>query len=181
MQPEAQPAAENIRFIQQGIRLIRRLDDTSYTRPAGVSFRGGVGAQFRHCFDFYGCFLSGVASAEVDYCARERDARVEIDRTHAIVTAERIVERLRRLGPECVEDTLGVRVDSPASAEAGLSWSRSTVLRELQFLVSHTIHHYALIVSLLELQNVELGSDLADFGIAPSTLAHWKEAGPVTS
>jgi hypothetical protein len=50
-------------------------------------------------------------------------------------------------------------------------WSRSTAARELQFLVSHTVHHYALIAFILRANGIDPG---ADFGVAPSTLAHRK-------
>jgi len=181
MQPEAPPAGENIRFIRQGIELIRRLDDESYTRSLGVSFRGGVGAQFRHCFDFYVCFLNGLGSSRVDYGSRERDTRVETDRQQALVAAERIIGRLGELDPTATDDVLEVRCDLPTTGDAASAWSRSTGRRELQFLTSHTIHHYALIASLLALHGIELGPEFAEFGVAPSTLAHWKETDPVNS
>lgn len=44
-------------------------------------------------------------------------------------------------------------------------------LRELQFLLSHTVHHFALIATLLE--RFEIGVP-EDFGIAPSTLKYWQ-------
>jgi hypothetical protein len=50
--------------------------------------------------------------------------------------------------------------------------------RELQYLLSHTIHHYAIIGSILRAQGVEPGPD---FGVAPSTLRHWGKAGGVAS
>ena len=50
-------------------------------------------------------------------------------------------------------------------------WSRSTLRRELQFLLSHTIHHFALIGLLLSFHGVEPGEE---FGVAPSTLKHWR-------
>jgi hypothetical protein len=181
MRPEAQPARDNIRFIQQGIQLIRRLDDESYTRSKGVSFRGGVGAQFRHCFDFYACFLNGLDTNRVDYGSRERDTRVATDRRHALAEAERIIARLGELDPTAVDIVLEVCSDVPATGDAASVRSRSTIRRELQFLTSHTIHHYALVVSLLALQGIELGPEFAEFGVAPSTLAHWKETDPVSS
>jgi hypothetical protein len=48
-------------------------------------------------------------------------------------------------------------------------WSGTSVGRELQFLVSHTVHHYAVIAAMLRPQGVEPG---ADFGVAPSTLVY---------
>jgi hypothetical protein len=43
----------------------------------------------------------------------------------------------------------------------------------LQFLLSHTIHHYALIASLLERRGVRVRDELSGFGVAASTLEHW--------
>ena len=52
-------------------------------------------------------------------------------------------------------------------------WRPSSVGRELQFLVSHTVHHYALIRLLLEDHGIYAGEE---FGVAPSTLAHQRAA-----
>jgi uncharacterized damage-inducible protein DinB len=47
------------------------------------------------------------------------------------------------------------------------TWTRSTVARELQFLLSHTVHHYALVAIRLRLAGRE---PAAGFGVSPSTL-----------
>ena len=47
-------------------------------------------------------------------------------------------------------------------------WSQTSVRRELQFLLSHTIHHYALIVAIAVRHGIV---DFPEgFGVAPSTL-----------
>jgi hypothetical protein len=51
-------------------------------------------------------------------------------------------------------------------------WCNSSVLRELEFLQSHAVHHYSLIAALLRLHGIEPD---AEFGVAPSTLKYWKE------
>ncbi len=48
--------------------------------------------------------------------------------------------------------------------------SSSSLRRELHFLLSHTVHHYALIAMILARHGVEVEPD---FGVAPSTLRHW--------
>ena len=52
------------------------------------------------------------------------------------------------------------------------TWSATSVVRELQFLASHTVHHYAVIAAMLRPQGVEPGDD---FGVAPSTLQYERE------
>lgn len=48
-------------------------------------------------------------------------------------------------------------------------WSFTSVGRELRFLLSHTVHHCALIAILLSLRGGEVPNG---FGIAPSTERH---------
>lgn len=45
----------------------------------------------------------------------------------------------------------------------------SSLPRELQFLLSHTVHHYALIATMNAVAGVETPED---FGVAPSTLVY---------
>jgi hypothetical protein len=71
-----------------------------------------------------------------------------------------------RVGPRA----LNVLVDCGESRERVLS--ASTALRELQFLVSHTVHHYAVIALILRARGLEPGPD---FGVAPSTLKYEQE------
>ena len=62
--------------------------------------------------------------------------------------------------------------DVPVHAGAEMqevAWASSTIERELQFLASHTVHHFTVIALLLRLDGVEVD---ADFGVAPSTLHH---------
>ncbi|MGC6565166.1 MAG: hypothetical protein ACON38_06080 [Akkermansiaceae bacterium] len=48
----------------------------------------------------------------------------------------------------------------------------STAGRELQFLLSHTVHHFAMIGGICKCLEVSLEEG---FGVAPSTLRHHKE------
>jgi hypothetical protein len=167
-------AGENLFHLEQGIALIRRLGEEIYTAAGPGSFRGGVGGQIRHCYDFYTCLLRGHAAGEIDYSGRDRDGRIEIDPDYAIEKGQGLIGALRLLGNDVPSREVRVRSD-------GASWSRSTVGRELQFLLSHTIHHHALIVALLAARGVDVARELPEFGVAPSTLDHWKETGPLVS
>jgi hypothetical protein len=173
------PAAANIRYLEQGVELIRRLDDEAYARCPENPYRGGVGAQFRHCLDFYDRFLQGIDCGEIDYSRRERDPRVETDRQHAVARFAAICCGLAGLSSKAFEQP--VRVKAEEAVPGTPEWSESSPARELQFLISHTIHHYALIAVLLKMQNFEVGNELPEFGVAPSTLSHWRETGSFAS
>lgn len=157
-------AAGNRVLLEQGIELLGRLPAETYaTAPAGHS---AVGAQFRHILDHYESLLSGIESGRVDYDARRRNPKVESDPAAAADAARSIILELARLesGADMV---LMVQTDS--GADTGPDWRESSLGRELQFLASHTTHHFALIRLLLALQGIECS---ADFGMAPSTKAH---------
>lgn len=169
-QPARALAERNIHFLTQARELLARLSDVDYVAAGPGGLRGGVGPHLRHVLDHYELFLAGVASQAVDYDLRTRDTTVERDRAAALEKLGLIVAGLTRLADEDVDRALMVKVDSGEAAErfAGAS----SVGRELQFLVSHTVHHYAVIAVLLRVRGVEPGRD---FGVAPSTLKH--EAG----
>ena len=169
------PADDSIGYLRQGAELVRKLDDDLFTRSVGGRFRGGVGSQFRHCIDFYECLLHGLDNGDlVDYAARSRERELETRRTAAAERLEQLAKRLAALDADSLSRPLKVRSEQPVPGIP--EWSGSTLHRELQFLVSHTVHHYALIVALLGRLGYELEPEQADFGIAPSTLDHWNEA-----
>ena len=80
-----------------------------------------------------------------------------------------LVRRARKIVRE-----LAVKTDTGSEIDAAQAWTRSTGRRELQFLLSHTIHHYALIAVICNHLGVPL--DPA-FGVAPSTLRFQQQQG----
>ena len=172
MQRDCILTRENIYILNQGLELIARLDDRLYTHAAAPLFRYGVGVHFRHCLDSYGCFLRGSKSGRINYDQRERDELIEKNRRFALRKIETICNDLQSL-PVSGDEPVLVLLEGAANSDEAASWSQSSVFRELQFLVSHTIHHYAMIAMMLRLQGFEPGEE---FGVAPSTLEHWRDA-----
>ncbi len=168
MTDRLEAVAGNLVVLQQGVDLLRRMDNRVYGEGDPAAGRSPVGAHFRHVLDHYRAFLAGLASGEVDYDARQRNTPLERDRELAIATALGYMADLGRLPPELAERSVRVHLRSLAGAGEAPDWSASTIKRELQFLVSHTVHHYALIKELLRAGGVEPGEE---FGVAPSTIA----------
>ena len=164
--------ADNIELIEQGIELIGQLDDGLYSNTNPRYSMSGVGSHFRHCIDFYDSFLSGLKSGRINYDARERDCRVAVNRAAATRKMNAIIDGLHSLRLVDGQKDLQVTLENSVYNDLPV-WSRSSVVRELQSLLSHTTHHYALIALALRLQGFE---PCREFGIAPSTLAHLKKA-----
>ena len=157
-----------ISLLEEGLRLLERIDDTVYSKTSGLSPRGSIGAHLRHCLDFYKSFLSGLESGRIDYNSRQRDSLIETDRRYAIQEIRQLITELRerlsifRIAPILISTEDG----------SNREWCGSSVVRELEFLRSHTIHHYSLIAMLLRFEEIEPGEE---FGVAPSTLRYWQE------
>jgi uncharacterized damage-inducible protein DinB len=159
-------ALGNRALLRQGADLVRQLDPARFAqaRPGHSS----VGAQFRHVLEHYAAFLAGLACGRVDYDARPREAALEREPTLAAHAARRYAAAMDAF--DLASGDAGIEVQSDAGAADGRAdWRATTIGRELQFLSSHTVHHYALIRLLLELDGVATD---ASFGVAPSTLAH---------
>ncbi|MEM7050606.1 MAG: DinB family protein [Acidobacteriota bacterium] len=164
--------AGNLALLAQGAELLERLDDELFSASPPVRM-GTVGGHIRHCLDFYLCFLDGLDQGLIDYDQRRRDERIQSDRGYALGLIAALQERLGELSPEIAETPVEVALDRAFEApEAPLG--RSTVRRELQFLCSHTTHHYALIAAQLRLHGFDPGNG---FGVAPSTLEHERTVG----
>lgn len=176
MSPQRHPVSNNIAFLQEGASLIRRLDREMFNGASEFLPGGTIGSHFRHCLDFYVSFLRGLESGEVDYDRRDRTPEWEAIPERILEALGRVIHDLERLAQGDPNLPLQVRGDGPPEEDPG--WARSSIGRELQYLLSHTIHHYAIIGSILRSLGFEPG---IDFGVAPSTLRHWGRAGGVAS
>ncbi len=138
-------------------------------------FAQAVGPHIRHVVDHYSAFISALERAphiRIAYDVRERDLRMQSQPTVALARLAAVEARLLKFAADrgAVWD-----MDTPAQvvAQAGFAGefelsTASTVGRELLFLSSHTVHHFALVAHYC----TEAGVGLAhEFGKAPATVA----------
>jgi hypothetical protein len=148
--------------LERGIAIISNLDAAAFAkRSNGAS---SIGAHIRHNLDFVNAMLNGIEEKRIDYNARPRDQRVESDREYAISELLLACESLKNLGPGTLASLVMVRSEVDEDL-----WHTSSVSREIEFLNSHTIHHYALVARILDDRGREVSSN---FGVAPSTLRY---------
>lgn len=173
MQQENPLISANIEMLQQGIALIEDITDQLYTLGAAPISQSGVGAHVRHCLDFYSSFLAGVIIGRIDYDARGRDISIERDRAAAVSRMKETADALEALPSRHVPEVVLVNLEGERGPLFSPAWKWSSIGRELQSLLSHTVHHYAMIAILLRLHGYQPS---ADFGIAPSTLRYMRPA-----
>ncbi len=161
--------AESVaQILRQAVEVLSEIDDELYR---GGANGGALGDHFRHCLEFVNGFLSGVQIGKIDYNLRPREPRLETDRRYAADEFRRAIKNLRTLATQTeAGKSLLVKPEDIAQADRADFWCRSSLERELEFMQSHTIHHYALIAFKLRAEGFAVAPE---FGVAPSTLRFW--------
>jgi DinB superfamily len=160
--------AGNHEVLAQAADLLGRMSDATYADGGAAPGVSPIGVHVRHVLDHYRALVDGLESGRIDYEARHRRGPLERDRSLALAEVRALGAALDQAAREPEDRELQVNLRSVADPEAGPDWSRSTLKREFQFLVSHTVHHFALIRTLLAAVGIDPGES---FGVAPSTVA----------
>jgi uncharacterized damage-inducible protein DinB len=162
--PLAAPVQPLASLLHQMRSMVERLDDESYTRPAPGRSSGGVGGHVRHCLDHIGALVQAARTGIVEYDRRQRGTEVESCRAAALDQIGELTARLTTLDASTLDEP--VLVETQIDPSGAMILTRSSVCREVAFVISHTIHHNAIVAQLLA--GREIGLD-ARFGVAPAT------------
>ncbi|MEZ6004776.1 MAG: DinB family protein [Planctomycetota bacterium] len=170
---------DNLVILGQACDLVARVDNARYAQPHPDLGLSSIGSHLRHILDFYSLFLGamqrfdgGEAVPVLDYDRRERRPAIETDAEQGALALRDIRAALeQRLGGPWPA-ALRVQTDSLGCKHA--PQSDSSVERELQAMLSHTVHHYALIKIAAGRVGIDPGRE---FGVAPSTLRYWEQVG----
>ena len=137
-----------------------------------------LGPHMRHIIEHYETLTGQLspagrpgAAVVLDYDARVRDVRVQSDPAFALARLSQLrvaLEPLAAWPVDAFDQPLELHAQGGGQGEFYMA-SRSSWLRELMFLASHCVHHFAVI----KLHALQHGKDLgAHFGKAPATVAH---------
>jgi uncharacterized damage-inducible protein DinB len=172
MQNKIAVVKSNIYFLEQGISLLSSITDNEYSYNNGKYFKSGIGRHFRHIVEHYISLIDGYTE-KINYDLRERDLKLETNRKAVISALRNIIDSIQtfELNPELINKKIEVK-SNEGIGDGDSPWSVSSIRRELQFLISHTVHHYALIGLILRTMDVTVPED---FGVAPSTLKYESE------
>lgn len=158
----AELLAYNIAVLEQAMPLIRAY------RGRDSEFAACVGPHLRHVIEHYAALFDGPPDNMIDYDHRARDHVTETHADVALTCLQRCIEQLQRLAGRSAAEPVAVGF-SIGLAGGEFSISHSTLGRELQFVASHAIHHYAVIKPLLLRDGI---TPPEDFGKAPDTVRH---------
>jgi uncharacterized damage-inducible protein DinB len=158
------PAWELWRLLDELESLLTEVAPDAYCARFASEVSGSIGEHVRHCLDHISALLAADSSTALSYDRRQRGTAVETDPAEAVRQILRLKRGLEAWSTRSLDET--IRVTSMISSSGGAVTGRSTLARELAFVVSHTIHHQAIIGVLLAIH----GHAVPDrFGHSPST------------
>lgn len=170
MSPTCTLWQHNTFLLQQAVDLVDRLQ--AQAKP-GFNYAQAVGPHLRHIIEHGQALLDALKNTgtpRVDYDARQRALDVQ---TQSHVTRIRLKQLMTdmALHEGDVSKDLNLPMTTLLQSGAGGETAvevQTTLGRELLFLASHTVHHFALVGHYCKAAGVDLGPD---FGKAPATLA----------
>ena len=144
--------------------LIERLDDEGYTMPASGRSSGAIGGHVRHCLDHVNAVIAATRTGVCAYDRRARGTDVERDRGAALRAVTAVIDVVRHLEQSVLDREIDV--ETQLDRTGATITTRSSIGRELVYVMSHTVHHNAIVALMLHARGV---STDPRFGLAPST------------
>jgi len=161
----------NVQALKEGAELIGLLEGEQYTLGFKPAFQSTIGAHFRHVLEHYRCFLSQLDEGLFCYDKRERDQSLECDAEYALQTIEELIQGVTSLTES--DNRAFLIEDEQTSAPVATNLNR-----ELLFLQSHSVHHYAIIGAMTRAFGNQPDED---FGVAIATRVHNEQGSASTA
>jgi hypothetical protein len=141
---------------------------TAHVGPGRPRYVGLVGSHLRHVIEHYEALLFPTHAGTVDYDARPRDADLETSPHVARSRVQALLRALTTTSAAGFAEPLHVQGQGGIEGECHYRMT-SSLGRELAFVASHTIHHFALLAAHCQQQGIPTPEG---FGKAPATRAH---------
>ena len=154
--------------IAQAKHYLQGMSEKSYQAILTPHFSGSAGAHMRHILDHYIALRGGMVSGTVNYNKRHRFSEVEKSPEAAMQMWLEIEQWLQGICQLSSDLPLTVICETSLQ-QTHNSHSQSTLARELVFVSSHAVHHFALLAVIVSLQGLESDNN---FGVAPATASH---------
>lgn len=156
-----------IAVFEQLADLLLHTSDEQYAQAPVGFVTSSLGGHYRHNLDHVTSLLQALETGELNYDHRSRGTVIETSRLAAL----HAIRRLQRLLLDVDEDQLMKRLELRSMVDASQRpvSMPTTVARELAFVLSHTIHHNAIIGVMARTLSIPLPDR---FGYAPATIAY---------
>jgi uncharacterized damage-inducible protein DinB len=153
---------------------LQQIDHETYTEKSELFFNASIGQHCRHIIEFYQCLIGQMSDAFVCYDKRQRQMLLEESSAAAEASLIAVIDWLET---EPQDKRMQLSFCHSKDSETEISYIDSSIYRELAFNIEHAIHHMAIIKIAAKILNPEIKIP-AHFGVAPSTLRHYKQQKP---
>jgi len=157
----------NIQLLQQLNTVLLQLSLEDYSLPLKICSYATIGQHTRHIINFYNVFIERIDDHKVCYDNRERNSDLETKKDIASLHIKKIMVSLET---ECINREIVILSTITGNKEI----IKSSVARELLFILDHTVHHLAMIKMAIK-TNFDYIEFPKNFGIAQSTIDYKKK------
>ena len=157
----------NQQVIDQALAVVSG-HEVSGSSTGSPSFSGPVGAHLRHVIEHYEALIHGLPLGVVDYDGRPRDRQLEASAALARDRLQSLRQMLGQWTPDMLDRPVQVLGQGGVAGDFDFRVT-SSVGRELVFLASHAVHHFALLSAHLQRHGISVPTH---FGKAPGTVAN---------
>ncbi|WP_340202640.1 DinB family protein [Ascidiimonas sp. W6] len=158
--------------LNQLISLLNQLSDVEFSSRLEILNESSIGMHIRHIIEFYQCLDSATKTGQVNYDGRKRNLLLENDKALCVKAIQEIETSISSIK---TDQSLVLCCDYSQEEDTAseLIHINTSVLRELQYNLEHTVHHMAIIR--IGVKTFETSVELdPDFGVAASTIRNKK-------
>ena len=155
--------ADHNHLISEIIALLYKINNNVYNKNSSFLINHSIGKHFRHIYDFYIQFCNGFENKNIYYDDRKRNSELESNCNAMIKGFEQIQNKINI--KENFDLIIHYQLQNNLKDKI-----KSNIIRELVFIYSHSIHHLAMIRTVLENEHGFVFSN--NMGFSLSTIKH---------
>lgn len=172
--PIEQLVADNIELLSSADALIEPLSEEEFNQTFEPYFVSSLGKHLRHIIDHYLTFFTELNNSVIDYDQRQRITKLESCPATARDHLQTLIQQLNDLPKQFPQNhTVSVTMSTSSDCKQDRQPVLSSLSRELMFLHSHTVHHFALMSVQIQMLDKKIDDQ---FGVAPSTQIYERSA-----
>lgn len=177
-----------VESLNQAKALVENLSDEQFVKVCTPYVTSAIGSHLRHVLDMYYALRIGLDAQQgvIDYDLRRRGAKLESSRAATLADISAHLQWLDVAFFDQASGKLNASIfETPVSVKTEVCLSHtacatipSNLAREIIFVASHAVHHFAILTVIAKLQGIEISND---FGVAPATRTFLREDIPASA
>lgn len=160
-----------LEILAQGHAYLESVTKEDYSQIVAPNFISSAGSHMRHIIDHYQSLMTGFGINNIDYDSRLRGSNIESNPCEAIKKIAEIASWIEQLSTDDFNKPLLLSSEVSIKSK-NVQTVTTSLARELIFVGSHAVHHYAMISQITFAQKASFDQN---FGLAPSTATFLRE------